>query len=123
MRAPLAAGQRTAIVHLAFCPQFAKAPELTVEQIEDAAVLGRYGLWPPGQAGDPLKRRMHVVVLGAQHDLVGRLEAFDYDPTALSNNPQEAAAQVDRLCKQIEERFDGVVRFAPIPVRESSPTP
>jgi hypothetical protein len=33
LRMPFAAGQRTAIVHLNFCPQFAKAPELTVEQL------------------------------------------------------------------------------------------
>jgi len=32
LRAPFAEGQRTATVHLAFCPQFARTPELTVEQ-------------------------------------------------------------------------------------------
>jgi hypothetical protein len=34
VRAPFAAGQRTSSVHLAFCPQFARTPELVVEQID-----------------------------------------------------------------------------------------
>ena len=32
LRVPLAAGQRTANVHLAFCPPFAQAPQVAVEQ-------------------------------------------------------------------------------------------
>jgi hypothetical protein len=32
LRASFAQGQRTATVHLAFCPQFARTPELTVQQ-------------------------------------------------------------------------------------------
>jgi hypothetical protein len=34
VRVPFAAGQRTGNAHLAFCPPFAKAPELAVEQID-----------------------------------------------------------------------------------------
>jgi hypothetical protein len=39
LRAPFAAGQRTATVHLAFCPQFAETPELTVEQLDGPEIL------------------------------------------------------------------------------------
>ena len=34
LRAPFAADQRTATLHLAFCPQFAETPQLTVEQLD-----------------------------------------------------------------------------------------
>ena len=34
LRVPLAAGQRTASVHVAFCPPLAATPELLVEQID-----------------------------------------------------------------------------------------
>jgi hypothetical protein len=34
LRVAFAAGQRTASVHLAFCPPFARMPELSVEQID-----------------------------------------------------------------------------------------
>jgi hypothetical protein len=34
LRVPLAAGQRTASVHVAFCPPFARAPEAKIEQID-----------------------------------------------------------------------------------------
>jgi hypothetical protein len=39
LRAPFAEGQRTATVHLAFCPQFARTPELTVEQLDGPEIL------------------------------------------------------------------------------------
>ena len=39
LRAPFAEGQRTATVHLAFCPQFARTPELTVEQHHGPEIL------------------------------------------------------------------------------------
>ena len=39
LRTPFAAGQRTAVVHLAFCPQFAKAPELTVEKLDGPEIM------------------------------------------------------------------------------------
>jgi len=39
LRTPFAAGQRTAIVHLAFCPQFAKAPELSVEKLDGPEII------------------------------------------------------------------------------------
>ncbi len=34
LRVPMAAGQRSANVHVAFCPPFVRSPEMTVEQIE-----------------------------------------------------------------------------------------
>ncbi len=34
LRAPFLAGQRTASVHVAFCPPFAAVPELSVEQVD-----------------------------------------------------------------------------------------
>ncbi len=34
MRVPMASGQRSASVHMAFCPQFSRAPKVTVEQLE-----------------------------------------------------------------------------------------
>ena len=34
LRIPFAAGQRTGSVHVAFCPPFARTPELSVEQID-----------------------------------------------------------------------------------------
>ncbi len=39
LRAPFAAGQRTASVHVAFCPQFGKTPELSVEQLDGPDIL------------------------------------------------------------------------------------
>lgn len=39
LRAPFGADQRTATVHLAFCPQFAKTPEFTVEQLDGPELL------------------------------------------------------------------------------------
>jgi hypothetical protein len=39
LRVVFAAGQRTAIVHLAFCPQFATTPELAVEQLDGPEIL------------------------------------------------------------------------------------
>jgi hypothetical protein len=39
LRARFAAGQRTAMVHLAFCPQFAKTPELMVERLDGPEIL------------------------------------------------------------------------------------
>ena len=38
LRMPFAAGQRTASVHVSFCPQFPKTPELTVEQLKGPQV-------------------------------------------------------------------------------------
>ncbi len=39
LRAPFATGQRTTLVHLAFCPQFVRTPELTVEQIDGPEIV------------------------------------------------------------------------------------
>jgi hypothetical protein len=39
LRTTFAAGQRTAIVHVAFCPQFAGVPHLTVQQLDGPEVL------------------------------------------------------------------------------------
>jgi hypothetical protein len=39
LRAGFAVGQRTATVHLAFCPQLAGTPELTVEQLDGPEIL------------------------------------------------------------------------------------
>ena len=38
LRAGFAAGQRTANVHVAFCPPFPKTPQLTVEQLDGPEV-------------------------------------------------------------------------------------
>ena len=37
LRVRLAAGQRSAAIHVAFCPPFSKTPELTAEQLDGPA--------------------------------------------------------------------------------------
>ncbi len=110
-------------VHLLTVDRSGMLDFLIVRQIDSDTVLGRYGLWPSGQPGNPLKRRTHVLVLAAQHDLSDRLDTFDYDPIVLTDDPKEAAEQIDSLCRRIKAHFGCVGRFEPIPDAGPARTP
>ncbi len=66
LRMPFSAGQRTASVHVAFCPPFAKTPELAVEQLDG----------PPTRIKTAL-----LLPHGARMDL--KLSATAKEPTAV----------------------------------------
>ena len=55
LRMPFSPGQRTASIHVAFCPPFAKTPELTVEQLDGPPLRIKTGQLLPHGARLDLK--------------------------------------------------------------------
>ena len=66
LRVPLAAGQRSGTIHVAFCPPFSKTPELTLEQVDG----------PPSRI-----RVAQLLPYGVRLDL--KLAAAMADPTSV----------------------------------------
>lgn len=103
-------------IHLLVVDRAGELTLLAERRVEAKAVLGRYGIQPPGQSEPSLSRRAYVLLISAEESLLDKLDEFEHDPVSLSEDSTKAAAQVEEIGKRIEEQFNCIVRSAPITV-------